>query len=209
MSDVKNEKVMVVPTEIFHKLGHFQGFTADVDRYVETLLDPANLSFRPRGEVEIDPSFKQLIPYVLFLHENGDGRKTIFEYVRGKGVGEGRLKSKRSVGIGGHISSDDVGVGSTHPFEEGMRRELEEEVAIDTPYTTRCVGMINDDETEVGKVHLGMVYLFEVESPNVEINEDELIESGFKPVDELLADLDGFETWSSITLKALFGKTAA
>ena len=206
MSDVKNEKVMVVPTEIFHQLGHFQGFSTEVDRYVETLLDPAHLSFRPRGEVETDPSFKQLIPYVLFVHENGNGRKTIFEYVRGKGVGEGRLKSKRSVGIGGHISSDDVQPGSTHPFEEGMRRELEEEVTIDTPYTARCVGMINDDETEVGQVHLGMVYLFEVESPKVEISEDELIESGFKPVDELLADLDGFETWSSITLKALFGE---
>lgn len=196
---------MVVPTEVFHQLGHFQGFTTDVDRYVKTLLDPANISFRPRGEVETDPSFKQLIPYVLFLHENGDGQKKIFEYVRGKGVGEGRLKSKRSVGIGGHISSDDVTAGVDHPFEEGMRRELEEEVRIDTAYTTRCVGMINDDETEVGKVHLGMVYIFDVESPDVEINEDELIESGFKPVDELLSDLDGFETWSSITLKALFG----
>lgn len=205
MSDVKNEKVMVVPTEIFHQLGHFQGFTSEVDRYVETLLDPAHISFRPRGEVETDPSFKQLIPYVLFLHKNGDGQASIFEYVRGKGVGEGRLKSKRSVGIGGHISSDDVVSGSAHPFEEGMRREIEEEVAIDTPYTASCVGMINDDETEVGKVHLGMVYLFEVESPNVEINEDELIESGFKLVDELLSNLDGFETWSSITLKALFG----
>ncbi|MGD9126647.1 MAG: phosphoesterase [Planctomycetia bacterium] len=209
MSDVKNEKVMVVPTEVFHQLGHFQGFSAEVDRYVGTLLDPTHLSFRPRGEVETDPSFKQLIPYVLFLHENGDGQKTIFEYVRSKKVGEGRLKSKRSVGIGGHISSEDVQTGSAHPFEEGMRRELEEEVTIDTPYKAQCVGMINDDENEVGRVHLGMVYIFNVESPNVEISEDELIESGFKPVDELLANLDGFETWSSITLEALFGKSAA
>ena len=105
------------------------------------------------------------------------------------------------------LKDEDVVAGSVHPFEEGMRGEIEEEVAIDTPYIARCVGMINDDETEVGKVHLGMVYLFDVESPKVEINEDELIESGFKPVDELLADLDGFETWSSITLKALFGKS--
>ena len=116
MSDVKNEKVMVVPTELFHGLGHFQGFSADVDRYVETLLDPEHISFRPRGEVETDPSFKQLTPYMIFCHRHGDGPLTIFQYTRGTGQGEGRLHRKRSVGIGGHISSCDADVcGGNHP----------------------------------------------------------------------------------------------
>lgn len=206
MSDVKNEKVMVVPTALFHRLGHFQGFSTEVDRYVDTLLDPAHLSFRPRGEVETDPSFKQLIPYVVFRHRNGEGRESVFQYTRGTGQGEGRLHRKRSVGIGGHISSTDAenGLGGD-PYQEGLRRELDEEVLIDTPYRGQCVGLINDDLTEVGRVHLGVVHLFDVERPAVQPRESEIIECGFRPVEEMLADLSGFETWSQICLKALFG----
>ena len=131
----------------------------------------------------------------------------MFQYTRGTGQGEGRLHSKRSVGIGGHISAIDADSdGDGTPYEEGMRRELEEEVSIDTPYTARCVGLINDDQTEVGSVHLGVVYIFDVERPAVVSNETEIIEAGFRPVDEILADLSGFETWSEICMRALFGK---
>jgi predicted NUDIX family phosphoesterase len=157
--------------------------------------------------VEKDPGFKQLIPYVIFRHIEADGTPTVFQYTRGKGQGEGRLHSKRSVGIGGHISSiDAVGNGSGNPYQEGMRRELEEEVAIDTPYTAQCVGMINDDETDVGRVHLGVVYLFDVERPAVHPRESEIIECGFRPVSAILADMDGFETWSQICVKTLFSR---
>ena len=90
------------------------------------------------------------------------------------------------------------------PYEEGMRRELDEEVRIDTPYQTTCVGLINDDQTEVGTVHLGVVYIFDVERPEVHPNETDIIECGFRNVDEILADTSGFETWSSICLQALF-----
>src|SRR5512140_2037764 len=126
MSLVHTERVLVVPTELFHRLGYFQGFSADIDRYLAGLLSPAHTSYRPRGEVEQDPSFKQLIPYVIFRHTDAQGRPSVFQYTRGKGMGEGRLHSKRSVGIGGHISLCDSEAGaSSHPYEEGMRRELE------------------------------------------------------------------------------------
>jgi predicted NUDIX family phosphoesterase len=132
---------------------------------------------------------------------------TLFEYTRGTGMGEGRLHRKRSVGIGGHISAVDAAAGAgDDPYEEGMRRELDEEVVIQTPYTMRCVGLINDDQTEVGKVHLGVVHLVDVERPAVFPRESEILESGFRPVETLLADLSGFETWSKICLEALFGK---
>jgi predicted NUDIX family phosphoesterase len=205
--DDQIERVLVVPTEVFHRLGHFQGFCGETDRYLSELLRPERMSYRPRNEVEKDPGFKQLIPYVIFRHTAPDGRPTVFQYTRGVGMGEGRLHRKRSVGIGGHISSIDVGdhaVGS--PYEEGMRRELEEEVAIETPYSARCVGMINDDETEVGSVHLGIVHLFDVARPDVRPRETDIIECGFRPVEAILADMDGFETWSQICMKALFGR---
>ena len=74
----------------------------------------------------------------------------MFCYTRGAGQGESRLHAKRSIGVGGHISEEDAGAVDANPYQQGMRRELAEEVAIDTDYRERCVGMINDDETEVG-----------------------------------------------------------
>ena len=206
MAQVLTERVLVVPTEVFHRLGHFQGFTRDIDRYLDDLFSPEHVSYRPRHEVEEDPGFKQLIPYVIFRHRDGDGRQTVFQYTRGTGQGEGRLHRKRSVGIGGHISAIDAGSDANgNPYEEGMRRELEEEVIVETFYTAHLVGLINDDQTEVGRVHLGVVHRFDVEDPAVRPREDEIIDSGFRPVEEILADLSGFETWSVISMEALFG----
>ncbi len=204
MSQVHTEHVLVVPTAEFHKIGHFQGFSREIDRYLTGLLQPAFISYRPRGQMEQDPSFKQLIPYVIFRHRDAEGRVSLFQYTRGKGQGETRLHAKRSVGIGGHISSDDAAAVGSQPYEEGLRRELAEEVAINTPYREECVGLINDDETEVGRVHLGVVHIFDVEQPAVEPRETDICQTGFRPLEELLAELDQFETWSKICLQALF-----
>lgn len=209
MLEVQTERVLVVPTEVFHGLGYFQGFRSQAEgvaHYLEELLDPRHISYRPRSEMEIDPSFKQLIPYCIFRYRDPNAGPMIFQYTRGKGQGEGRLHSKRSVGIGGHISSDDaLSQAGSNAYHEGLRRELDEEVAIDCPYTQQCVGLINDDDTEVGKVHLGVVHLFDLERPAVEPRESEIIESGFLPVESLLKDLTRFESWSRICLEALFG----
>jgi predicted NUDIX family phosphoesterase len=210
VTQVQTECVLVVPTALFHRLGHFQGFSSDVDRYLDELLGPEHTSYRPRHEVEQDPSFKQLIPYVIFRHRDGEGGEFLFQYTRGKGQGEQRLHSKKSIGIGGHISADDrASSGALHnaaaAYAEGMRRELAEEVAIDAPSVERCAGLINDDLTEVGRVHLGVVHLLDVERPEVRPLEADIIEAGFRPLDEILADTGSFETWSQICLAALFG----
>ncbi|HTM56623.1 MAG TPA: phosphoesterase [Pirellulales bacterium] len=210
MTQVQSECVLVVPTQLFHSLGHFQGFSPDADRYLDTLLDAKQLSFRPRSEVEEDPSFKQLIPYVIFRHSDTKGRTQLFQYTRGKGQGEGRLHAKMSIGIGGHIAEGDGGLDSAQSpqavYAEGMRRELAEEVAIEAPYRDRRVGLINDDQSEVGKVHLGVVHLFEVEQPRVRPLEVDILEAGFRGVDEILSRAADFETWSQICLQALFAK---
>jgi len=206
VTEVLTERVLVVPTAVFRELGYFQGFSSDVDRYLDGLLSSENTVYRARSEVEEDPGFKQLIPYVIFRHRYEDGAESVFQYTRGTGQGEGRLHRKRSVGIGGHISTVDADADAAgNPYAEGMRRELEEEVVIETPYTDTCVGLINDDESAVGRVHLGVVHLFDVEQPAVRPRETEIIDAGFQPVKEILADVSEFETWSSICLKALFG----
>jgi predicted NUDIX family phosphoesterase len=195
---IPDEHVLVVPTLLFHELGYFQGFNADVRLYLKTLFDPAFTSYRARAVAETDPSFKQLIPYCIFRCE---GR--LFHYKRGGSQGEGRLHSKRSIGVGGHICSEDQ-IHADAPYAEAMRREIEEEVFVESAYSERCVGLINDDETEVGKVHLGIVHVFDLEAPKVRPREKSIIESGFAAPAELLADLDAFESWSQICLKHLF-----
>jgi predicted NUDIX family phosphoesterase len=203
-TEVLTERVLVVPSKLFHRLGHFQGFSTDIDRYLAELLSARNTSYRPRSEMEADPSFKQLIPYVIFTTRCEDDRLLVFRYTRGKGQGESRLHSKHSIGIGGHISIDDRLSDDAVPYAEGMRRELDEEVSIDCPYAERCIGLINDDETPVGRVHLGVVHLVELERPAVEPREPDILDCGFATVEQLLADLDRFETWSQYCIKALF-----
>lgn len=204
--NVAEEKVLVVPTALFRELGYFQGFSTEVDRYLPRLLEGNQIEYLPRGRMEEDPSFKQLIPYVLFRWIDDAGRTQIFQYQRGGGMGERRLHAKRSVGIGGHISSLDAAAGHVkHVYREGMQRELAEEVAIDTPYTETIAGLINDDETPVGTVHLGVVHLCDVERPAIAPREDDVLDAGFRPIDEILARLDEFESWSQIAVRALFG----
>jgi len=202
------EQVLVVPTPIFHALGYFQGFCTDIDRYREVLLDVNNVQFRPRSEVEMDPGFKQLIPYMIFCHTDSSGNVRIFQYVRGKGMGESRLHQKRSIGIGGHIAAEDKGERSNDVYREGMLRELHEEVVLKTAFTEQCVGLINDDSTEVGSVHLGIVHRLDVAEPHIISNEPDLIESGFMPLTELRNCREQMESWSAISLDALFGESA-
>jgi predicted NUDIX family phosphoesterase len=192
------EHILVVPTLLFREVGYFQGFCTEVAPYLKTLLDPAYISFRPRDQMENDPSFKQLIPYCLFRH---DGR--FFHYRRGKLQGEVRLHSKRSIGVGGHICSDDRDLrGSV--YLDAMHREINEEVYLETTYRDSCVGLLNDDQTEVGKVHLGIVHIFDLDAPKVRPREESMLETGFASPAELLRDLDQFETWSQLCMTHLF-----
>jgi predicted NUDIX family phosphoesterase len=205
MTAVTTEKVLVVPTTLFHELGHFQGFSADVARYLPRLLEGNHIEYRPRGQMEHDPSFKQLIPYSLFRWADENGTVHLFQYQRGSGGGERRLHAKRSVGVGGHISSIDAAAGRVrNVYREGMRRELDEEVVIDTPYDETIVGLINDDQTDVGSVHLGVVHLCSVREPRVRPREAEILEAAFQPARDILAEIDQFETWSQIVVRALF-----
>lgn len=204
MSSVLTEKVLVVPTELFHSIGHFQGFCTDTEKYLPTLLNPANISFRERSEMEADPSFKQLIPYVVFTHVDDNGDRLVFQYQRGVGQGEARLHKKRSIGIGGHISSTDENEHST--YDDGLQRELDEEVTIQSSFEIRRAGMINDDLNDVGKVHLGVVHICELQHPNVVANESEIVQAGFVSVEQLHQQLDEYETWSQICIKSLFAE---
>ena len=196
MSDKSAERVLVVPAAVFHAAGVFQGFSPAADHYLPRLLDPAHLSYRPRGEVETDPTYKQIIPYVVLKWHD-----QVFAYTRGKRATETRLHARRSIGVGGHICAEDAGLFET-PYREALVRELAEEVHLDSSYGERCVGLINDDATPVGQVHLGIVHIFELEQPSVRRREQALTRAGFAPLAELRQQLDEFETWSRFLLES-------
>ena len=193
---------MVVTARRLDELGRFQGFTSDIVRYLRELLDSRHISFRPRSEMEEDPSFKQIIPYCVLCSQ---GR--VFRYTRGKKMGEKRLHALESIGVGGHISLADerplIG-GADLTYSEAMHRELEEEVILESAYQERCVGLINDDSTPVGQVHLGVVHRFDLERPAVRRREQALTQAGFVTVEQLRAGYDRIETWSQFCLDALF-----
>jgi predicted NUDIX family phosphoesterase len=197
VSDKAAERVLVIPTALFHEAGDFQGFCPDVGAYLPKLLEPARLSYRPRAEVETDPSFKQIIPYVVLRWDD-----QLFHYTRGRKASETRLQAQRSIGVGGHISATDSGL-FDDAYRTGMLREVEEEVHLETPYREECVGLINDDSNPVGQVHLGVVHVFELAEPKVRRREQALTRAGFAPLAELRAQADEFETWSRFVLEAL------
>ncbi|GAC1451559.1 MAG: phosphoesterase [Isosphaeraceae bacterium] len=199
-SQPQTERVLVVPSAELDRLGRFQGFSAEADRYLSALLVPGLATFRPRSEVEHDPSFKQIIPYVVF--RAGD---SVFCYTRGKSGGEARLRRLRSLGVGGHVSEEDAeGRGTPDAYEMALRRELVEEVEIASPGTLGRVGLINDDATPVGQVHLGVVHLYDLERPAVSSREDALSEPGFVPLARLREERDLFESWSQFCIDSLF-----
>jgi predicted NUDIX family phosphoesterase len=192
-----DEKVLVIPTERFRAAGYFHGLRAADEAFRAALLDASAFQFRPRYEVETDPSFKQLIPYIVLAC--GD---RLFHYRRGSAGTEKRLEALRSIGIGGHVSEADA-AGGPNPYYTGMMRELTEEVELTCGFQERCIGFINDDRTPVGSVHLGVVHLFDLDAPEARSREDALADAGFAPFAELIKEREQFETWSQFALDYL------
>jgi predicted NUDIX family phosphoesterase len=193
--------VLVVPAARLREAGTFHGFSDRVEHYLPRLLDVAHLRFLPRDEAEHDPSYKQIIPYLVLRHGG-----LVFHYRR-RGGGEKRLATRRSIGIGGHVCSDDGDLAGA--YRRGLRRELAEEVELQGGHVERCIGLINDDRTPVGQVHLGIVHLLDLETAEVRCREESLVEFGFAGVAELRRDSEAFETWSQFLLEGAWLGPAA
>ena len=200
MNQRLSQMVLVFPVELLAKFGRFQGYTLDTQRYLPLLLDPTNNLFMDRDHAEKDVRYKQIIPYVVL--RCGD---SVFSYVRGKKSTESRLVSSRSIGVGGHIEPDDRSLfHSDHDlYLEAARREVNEEVELESPYVEFIVALINDDSNDVGKVHLGIVHIWDVAEPKVKKREGLITQAGFSPLENLQARIGELETWSQIALKVL------
>ncbi len=201
------ERVLCFERTLFEKIGVFQGLSLEVEKYLPIVTAQSNVLYRSRSEAEQDRRYKQLIPYALIIH--GD---RILRYRRGKGGQETRLHGLYSVGVGGHISEEDKGLFTTGPgYHEAMRRELMEEVAIDVT-KEMAVAVINDDSTDVGYVHLGVVHVVYVADDAIANGRDGIVGAEFVSLSEAAKNPDAYESWSRFcveNLEALLAKAAA
>jgi len=197
---IADENVLVFPRSLFEQLGGFQGFNSNVNRYLPVILNIKNNRFMARSQAETNPDFKQIIPYVVIT----DG-KNVLHYVRGKKAGEQRLVAKGSVGIGGHINDEDhtLFAFGMQAFQDAVKREVCEELAIQGEFNARPVGLINDDSTEVGRVHFGIVHVLFCTPEQVKKNEQVITQVEFIPIDELKVKREQMESWSQLCLDNL------
>jgi len=201
------ERVLCFERKLLEATGVFQGLSLDIEKYLPVVTATANILYLNRSDAESDKRYKQLIPYVLVICQD-----RILRYRRGKGGQETRLHGLYSVGIGGHIADEDHDLFSTNlGYQEGMRRELMEEVDIDE-VKEAAVAVINDDSTEVGYVHFGVVHILHAANESIVGRRSGIVAPEFIPIADALKDPAGYESWSRFCLEhldVLLSKAAA
>ena len=152
----------------------------------------ASASYRPRAEAEVDPTWKQLIPYLVLR----DGER-VFLMRRTRAGGDARLHDRFTIGVGGHVNPGDAGI------EDALRREWREEIAAAFEPEARLLGLLNDDSDPVGAVHLGVVYEADARGRPVAIRETEKLSGAFQTLEDARSARDRMETWSALLLDHL------
>ncbi|HEX3625004.1 MAG TPA: phosphoesterase [Verrucomicrobiae bacterium] len=194
------EKVLCFETSLFQRLGVFQGMSLEIEKYMAALTNRSNVQYLDRAQAEHNRRYKQIIPYALILC--GD---KILRYRRGKRGAESRLHGLYSVGVGGHILEQEIwpfsrGLG----YREAMRRRLMEELDIDVT-NEKAVAVINDDSTDVGCVHFGVVHVVRVADESLAHWRCGVVHPEFIPVNEAVNDAFSYESWSHFCLMNLDG----
>jgi len=192
------ERVLCFKRKLFEDLGVFQSLSLEFDKYLPAVTSLTNLTYLNRSEAEHDRRYKQLIPYVLLIQKD-----QLLRYRRGKGGEETRLHGLYSIGVGGHISEEDHGLFSKGiGYQEGMMREVREEVAIEQ-VKEAAVAVINDDSTEVGYVHFGIVHIMQVASQAAAGRRSGIVSPEFIPVVDAVENASSYESWSRFCLENL------
>ena len=183
---MSSELVYVVPRDAILGHGAWHGVrTTETDAFLAVV--DAHGRFEPRAAMEADPSFKQIIPYLVL--RDGD---RYFLMRRTRAGGDARLHNAWSIGVGGHINPGD------RDLAGGLLREWTEELVADFIPEFRLVGLLNDDSTDVGRVHLGAVYLAEAAGRAVAIRETDKLSGGFATPGQVAEVVDRLETWSRL-----------
>ena len=188
---VAGERVLVVPRDVLPARGDWHGLRVDgVDALLEAVRDHG--TFLPRDEMEADRSYKQVIPYLVLRDA-----ERYFLMRRTRAGGDVRLFDRWSIGVGGHLNPGDEDVFG------GLRREWREELVADFEPTFEPLALLNDDTTDVGSVHLGVVFVADAGGRPVEVRETDKLTGAFASPDEVAGGVDNLETWSRIVFEAL------
>ena len=188
-----DENILVVArTQLFHQTPAWHGVNAQITDYPELIMQHG--CFIPRAHAETNPAYKQIIPYMIFKFQD-----KLFVMQRKSSASEQRLASKFSLGIGGHIRHDDI---VNNNIIDWANREFEEEVTFTGSKTIQILGMLNDDTSDVGKVHIGVIMLIQADSDKISIN-DEHKSGVLLTLDECIALKPQMEMWSQICLEFL------
>jgi len=197
------EKILVVPRKIlfgYKNERYFQGFQPKKNLVFENIIKKHSKFVLRRSKSEDQPipaendeSIKQIIPYIIFNY-----KEKFFVYKRLEKSEENRLVEKYSMGIGGHINPIDNK--SSDILIEAMKREFEEEVEYPYRYKSRIIGFINDDSDSVGRVHFGVVFLFEGSNDRIKIKEKDKLSGKMMTLFEAEKLKGKMETWSQFLL---------
>lgn len=183
-----DELVLVVKREKMFPHGAWQGLKAvNGEEYLSIIANEKE--FLPRQKMEVDPAYKQVIPYLVFKF----GEKYFLMQRQSKSTDQ-RLKNKYSLGIGGHIRGEDM---ESNDIIDWARREFEEEVSYTGNYTVTTLGMLNDDSDSVGQVHVGYVFLLEGDSSDICVK-SELKNGYLLSIEECEPYYESMENWTKI-----------
>jgi predicted NUDIX family phosphoesterase len=201
---MSDELVLVVPASaVVAELGGgtaWLGIRPAAEADLASLIRRAG-AFRTRAEMEADPAWKQVIPYPVL--RDGDAW---YLMRRTKAGGDARLHDRYSIGVGGHVNPSDGALDGD--LGAALRREWHEELFVDFVPDFRFVGLLNDDTTPVGEVHLGLVYEGDAAGRPVAIRETDKLTGEFASSAGVAAVSDRLETWSRIAFEWLVGRPA-
>jgi predicted NUDIX family phosphoesterase len=191
-----SELVYVVPREAVIEGEGWLGIrTEGAETLLRTIAETGR--FAPRAAMEVDPDFKQVIPYLVLR----DGERW-FLMRRTRAGGDARLHDRWSIGVGGHLNPGDA------DLDGGLAREWREELVAGFDPSPRLVGLLNDDTTEVGRVHLGVVYVADAAGRPVGVRETDKLAGSFVDDATVRAVEADLETWSRIAFEHLEGAEA-
>lgn len=148
-----------------------------------------------RQEAEHSADLKQIILYLVLKH-----RQSLFVYQRVNATTETRLMHMYSIGLGGHINPVGREAGGSQLFSANLHRELTEEVKFSGHFSYRLIGVVNDDQSEVGRYHLGLVYLVTCATAEIEVRETDKLTGSLLPISSVADYLSSMETWSALIL---------
>ncbi len=185
-----DENILCIKTDTLFKDGKWNGFLSEgKEKYLELLRGKSE--FRIRRDLETDPSYKQIIAQVILRYKD---RYFLHRQVK---KNEKRLDSLYPLPLGGHIEEIDL-VKDVDIFEHALDRELHEEADVGSNILKKeFLGLIYiEDDNVVNHVHLGLVYIYDLDGMDVHIKEEGLEDVGFVTLDYLKNNLEKLTFWS-------------